>query len=36
MAKKLTMIDFHILMTNQPLQEKMTDQYLKKDGNGMA
>ena len=32
MDKKLIMIDFYILRTNQAIQEKMTNRYINRDG----
>ena len=36
MAKKLMIIYFQILKTNQALQVILTNQYIKRDGNIMA
>ena len=36
MAKKSMMIDFQLLRTNTYLQAILTDQYIKRDVNGMA
>ena len=36
MATKLMMIDFHLPITYQSIQEKLTNRYIKRDGNGMT
>ena len=36
MAMKLMMIDFHIPRTNPALQKILTNQYIKRDGNGVV
>ena len=36
MAMKLMMIDFQLPITNPALQGILTDQYINRDGNGVA